>query len=698
MRNNKTILQHKSYRLSAFCKQLVAVLVFGGLFQTTHAQGEWKWAHCWSGDNGISPGNYYNQISATAFDDNGNLYVYGMMGGSAILDGSLLPFYNDTRVLLSNIPAILLAKFDTLGNMLWYKVVKQSATSAMPNWMEVRDGKVYVSGNCGFNGDSHHEWLYYMDSLIEEEQITSLPDSLQKPPFKRYTLWTFFAIFDLDGNLLENHFVEKFSREYIEPAHLRLNSAFCYCYSTYAPFHVDRDGNWYVFNPTYYKGPDSLPYTVVVYGDTNKVYDLYLPGSITPSTPHNAVFCNVLLYKFSPEWDLLNTKFLVDHVEGMNPKWPNGGDSICAYTCNYHGISFDEEDNMYLSGYIQMTDCLPNSGGMNHHYPVHYYWDSIHRLTAHDITSAAHANFIVKYDTAGNVLWCNQLHTKGQVIHVQANTTGALTLWHGNTLSDNYIYITGRGEHFINDSTTIFFDNESDTLQRYTEIQYSDGLVSTGIGFFARYDKNTGTYVNHGIIPAERVFTTKTSGIVNNRVFNFAKFGFATLQTNLFVEWRNDGQLIKIDSVNGWISPDYSFGTVANERGYVATALLTEGNMRFSNTVETNCSNGDFNAVFALYYDPEFAEPYVGIPERPQQFLTLKVWPNPTIQTLQIACEETLMESVTVLDMTGLELQWQPVSDNQCQIDLSPLPAGMYLLKVVSNGRAQYEKFVKSAY
>ena len=674
---------------------IIAILIAAAL--AASAQGEWKWAHCIGGGNGSgsAAGDYYNSISTTAFDSEGNLYVYGTMGGSARIDNTLLSYSEDSRVLLANIPSILLAKFDTLGNMLWCKVVKQSTYSARPNWMEVKDGKVYIAGNCGFGGDSHHEWLYYMDTLIEESQITSLPDSLQKPPFKKYTLWTFFATFDLDGNLLEDCFMESFSREYIEPTHIRLNTAFCNS-SSYspAPFHVDREGNVYVFNPTYYRGVDTLPYTIKVYADTDKVYDLYLPGSIAPSEPYGAVFCNIMLYKFSPDWDLLSTKFLVDHVEGMNPTWPNGGDSIRGFGCFYFGLSFDEDDNMYLSGYLQMSEWRPNAGGMHHHYPVYYYWDSVHRLVVHDITSAEYANFIVKYDTAGNVVWCNQLHTKGYVVDSQTNVCSTNDEWKGNVIHDNSIYIAGSGFYMIDDSTKVYFDNESNPLQRYTESPYAGGSTgTTNLGFFVRYDKNSGSYISHGIVPASNAIVSKVPGVVNDRVFNFAQYGYTTDNTNLFVEWRNDGQFVRSDSVGGDVDLYRSFGVVANEQGYVATALLSKGPLEFSSDVVASCGTNDPKSTIAMYYDPAFLDE---VPDREDLTLSVKVWPNPAVHMLKIESEEAMIESVSVLDLSGRELCRKFIYDLSCQIDVSRLPVGIYLLEIVSDGSKQYEKFVKA--
>ena len=675
---------------------IIAILIAAVL--SASAQGEWKWAHCIGGGNGsgTAAGDYYNSISTAAFDGDGNLYVYGSIGGSARIDNELLPFSEDPRVLLANIPGILLAKFDTVGNMLWCKVVRQSSYSAWPNWMEVRDGKVYIAGNGGFGGDSHHEWLYYLDTLIEESQINALPDSLRKPPFKKYTRWSFFATFDLDGNLLEDCFVESYSREYIEPVHIRSNRPFCNNSSfSPAPFHVDRDGNWYVFNPTVYRGVDTLPYTIVVYGDTTILYDLYFPGSIDPSEPYGAGFCNSMQYKFSPDWRLLSTKFLVDHVEGMNPTWPNGGDSISGFGCFYHGLSFDEDDNMYLSGYMQMTDRRPNSGGLLHHYPVYYYWDSVHRLVVHDITSAEYANFVVKYDTAGNVVWCNQLHTKGYVVDLQTNLCSTRNEWKGNVINDNSIYIAGCGYYMIDDSTQVYFDNESNSLQRYTESPYAGGLIgTTNIGFFVQYDKDSGEYISHGIVPASDAIVANTPGVVGNRAFNFAQYGYTIDNTNLFVEWSDDGQFIHADSVVGDVEPYMSFGVVASERGYVATALMSKSPLEFSPNVVASCGTNDAKSTIAMYYNPAFGNE---VPDREDHTLSVKVWPNPAVRTLQVEIEEALLEGVSVLDIAGRTLIRQKVQEHRCQIDVSSLPAGIYLLEIVSDGKKQYEKFVRSA-
>ena len=119
--------------------------------------------------------------------------------------------------------------------------------------------------------------------------------------------------------------------------------------------------------------------------------------------------------------------------------------------------------------------------------------------------------------------------------------------------------------------------------------------------------------------------------------------------------------------------------------------------MRFSDAVMTDCHNGsNTTAVFAMYYDPEFAEPYVGVPNRDDQLLPVKIWPNPAIRTLQVESTVALLEGVSVLDLAGRTLLRQNVQDYRCQIDVSSLLSGMYLLEIICDGKKQYEKFVKT--
>ena len=66
-------------------KRLISIILILLATLSASAQGEWKWAHYWSGTDGLSNA-YYNTITNTAFDEDGNFYVYGNMGGTPAYD------------------------------------------------------------------------------------------------------------------------------------------------------------------------------------------------------------------------------------------------------------------------------------------------------------------------------------------------------------------------------------------------------------------------------------------------------------------------------------------------------------------------------------------------------------------------------------------------------------------------------------
>ena len=154
---------------------------------------------------------------------------------------------------------------------------------------------------------------------------------------------------------------------------------------------------------------------------------------------------------------------------------------------------------MYLSGYLTLPMYDYETGGHLHQYPIHIWWDSTHCATIQDMSGAYRTNFIIKYDTNGRVQWCNQIYTKGNSVE----TPYARAEWRRNCINDDYIYIIGDAAYTPNSYANIYFDTENDSLRRFVP-------CDSGIGFFVRYDKRTGRYVSHGIVPAENVLTCLT--------------------------------------------------------------------------------------------------------------------------------------------------------------------------------------------
>ena len=669
---------------------IIALLATLFSFFTASAQGEWKWANYWSGSGGY-PTDYYNQVVNTAFDESGNIYVFGQIGGHPTINGQSLQFTSHPYAFNIDKPTSMLAKFDTLGNMLWYKIVKSSDqyVYCLPHWMEVKDNKVYISGNLSleyvdYNATVNNVWLYYFDTLITGSQVHEIPVEQRRPPYKtgRYT---YFATLDLDGTLLDNHFVTTLSRS-ISTGGVRAEYGLCNPELALAPFYIDRDGNTYIYTNFRYEGYESDPYTIIVDGDTGKTYDVYLPGNVQSL---DGSFFNGMMYKFSPDWELLYAKPMVEHTEGIATSWELLHDSINPHFNFYiHGLSVDENDNMYVSGYMSL-DLSAGYGDDLHQYPVLLYWDSTNYCSMQDVTSANRTGFIVKYDTSGTVQWCNQTFTRGN--HYQA----ADAAFAGSVVSDGSVYVNGQGEVRQEEQNgLVYFDDESHPLQRYQQ-------STSNQTFFVRYDAQTGNYLNQGVAPCTDAMCGRVPAVINNRVFAYAN----PLIVKKICQWTNNGEFINAIDFNTAASSFKNPSVLANNQGNLLFSCGTTSPIVFSNSVSTNCPSGQSSAVFALYHDPSFAGPFVpddsvGIEDYlNRREREIYLYPNPTDGISFVYGYMYGYKNIELFDMQGRKLGvlFEAQDFAMPYIDLSPYPAGTYIVKINFNrGVSVVRKVVKN--
>lgn len=645
--------------------------------------GEWKWAHYISGNDGIGQ-DYYNKIINTAFDDEGNIYIYGMCGGNANLDGTI-QFSDNQEVVTANVETILLAKFDTLGNMLWHKIVKSRSLPTIPKGMYLRDNKIHIAGNGMLSNSWYHDWIYYFDTLVTCSQLDEIPLTEQHLPFKCNSTWTFFATFDLEGNLLDDHFVEVLSRRDSIIGYERWGTSLCIEDKSSTPICIDNEGNTYIYTPICYYGNESDPITIIIDGDSNRVYDMYLPGSAASSS----LIKNMMLYKFSANWELVFFKRLIDHTEGIATSWEIIGDSVNPSFIPYvNGISVDEENNMYISGYISLELCGAYYGDLNQ-YPVYFYWDSTHYTTIQDISSSHAVPFIIKYNTDGEVQWCNQIFTWVSPIDYEQT---ALATWFGNTIDNNSLYILGSGNYQRNGNALIYFDIEENFLQQ-------SSLSHATIGFYAKYNIQTGNYVNHGIIPSiNKSFVGIKPAVINNHIIALGVDHIGSYNRQL-VKWKTDGTFMGAETFN--LTNDSNLGSViVNENGYLFADLQAFSPVTFGD-IHLSCNQGHSNAVFALYHDPSFAIPYpeddAGIETYQQDNTSFHVYPNPANSILHVVSSELPIREVRIVDAMGRELIRKTVNGMDCVLDVTSLPVGMYGVKIITeNGDVIVKKVVRN--
>ena len=682
----------------------IFVALFATLFTlpTASAQGEWKWANYWTGIGG-SYNDIFNNVTNTAFDEEGNIYVYGTMGGNASLDGEMLMFSSNSDVITTSKQSILLAKFDTLGTMLWYKVIKcNSDYWSIPKWMAVKNDRIYITGITGMWGDYNY-WLYYIDTLITKADVLSLPASERKPPYK-HSCWTFFSQLDLGGNRIEDHFVETYTREYYGYSHTRMVGPIStdeYAYPT--PMHIDNEGNIYLFARFDYAGNEEEPYTVVIDGDSSKTYDLYLPGS----SCSNSYLHNAMIYKFTPDWELEFAKLMVQNTEGIATSWELAHDSVNPlYHVYPEWLSYDQEDNMYVSGFVKLS--LSEYGASLHQYPIHIYYDSLHYASIVDMSGTRRLNFVLKYNTDGDIIWCNQIYTKGHPTNFEQYSHGEL---YGNCYHNNSMYVIGRGCSALDENVGVFFDSTC-TMR----LHGPQDIDQTNVGFFVRYNATTGCYVNHGVVPVIEGNSSASPGpvpaVINNRVFALSLYKQYSWDPAI-MQWSTDGNFI---SHIPFSTGQSELGAVnAKQDGTLLVDMAAFSPVTFSNNVVADCNNpGGSHAVFALYHNPEWATPFVpddsvGISDYlGKRESDIYLYPNPTSGEAVVCGYMYGYTGIELYDLQGRKLadlvetlratSLQPAPSSSLPVfDLSPYPAGTYLVKInFERGVSVVRKVVKS--
>ena len=223
---------------------------------------EWLWAKAYSGNGNDGA---HNTIVKSAFDDDGNVYIIGSFREPAKIDGErILPYFMSSGM---NYPGQVIAKFDIDGNLVWKKVIKFYKEIAYPlNWLQIRGDRLYVMGEVEMAWDvSNFTHLYYLDTLVYYNDVDTLPLEECTLPFSnKYERMTYFITFDLDGKVIDQHFLQYDDRD-IRPGGTPRIRRFSWAYNNTLPFYVDKTGNIYIITNFMFYGLDpSKPlYTVI---------------------------------------------------------------------------------------------------------------------------------------------------------------------------------------------------------------------------------------------------------------------------------------------------------------------------------------------------------------------------------------------------------------------------------------------------
>ncbi len=577
---------------------------------------EFRWARSFRGESCDS----YNveSIFRTMWDSAGNLYVYGAAAPGAEWNGKRM-LDSDTLTWQHCKTSLFVAKIDTCGNMVWCKSARESCrnhsmTTSTKHFMcdmDMRNGKIYIFGKLPFSPDYEWRrdsaWLFFFDTLYKGIIDYSDPwyydihgypfDASEVRRFQSY--WHFFAVFDMDGNLIDRH---TFFISAADNTHTDYNRGAGAGSVSGARFRVDSEGNVCMFASVLpYIEWDSVnrPYMVVAEDTAGTFIPLFLPEE---SSPQGSLFL-----KFDTNWNLIGRKILMGDQKGYSP----GGVDVRA-AINYNNIDMDEDDNIYLSGIAHDLIC-------RYHYPqdsfpTYLYIDSLHSLKFEcRMVQNSQTPWVAKYDNNGNLLWLTQAAytdwsidssymriSMGPCHHDSTSVYATLTVFPG---------INHSGGAYPDEPDMHLFYFDSAHTDTFPDLRRQNG----GSAFYfvdqmLAFDKETGELTRHWLLDSVSAVSSATSienqyavqvlpgdNSVATVKFSRVEYGaFDLVKVNLDNDSVTQGQRIWWSGGNVNVHPE---GWVLRESQVVAGGGRPEWMFTGSDTVVRG------NHIVSLYYD-----------------------------------------------------------------------------------------------
>lgn len=406
----------------------------------------------------------YMNPSMTDFqlDGEGNIYVVGHFdSGNTWLDGTDVDPVHFPCLMSSIYHGLYVAKLDSNGNRVWIKSLRTSMKGDMNNgaYLEItnlylQDSLLHFNVNiCGqiLNGYQMcvPPFVWFFDTLFTcpvtpdnpyEGSNYAIPDSLFQFPFNRYrgSIGDACITMDLEGNLIDYHTIQTGYYESYNGQIKIINAGV-----TSAPCVMDSQNNRHFF----YYLPEGH-YTIFDDDSTKRLYVPFIDSAnniwnyIPPSGPatilHKNDSISLLVHVIvDSDFNIISAKPVFSHVDNPQVFYHrasrNNQDVLIGIEIVGNNITIDNEDNIYFRANLQTHDMslirafkrgntyLDSTGGYTpfHQptpvdYPYHIYLDSVHYITVENLQASQCIPFIIKYDSQGNILWCNQLYADRQ--------------------------------------------------------------------------------------------------------------------------------------------------------------------------------------------------------------------------------------------------------------------------------------------
>ena len=645
------------------------------------------WAKSYSG---YSRSDYpYNHIVGSVTDSHGNLYVAGQFGKGATIDGQdLLPFTPYGSQCNTTLNAAIV-KFSPDGQIMWKKVLH--ANQGFPCTIDeihlVGDTALYVESLVDIIPTGNDAYLYFYDTLITSDDTSFMipVDSLVSG------VATAFSIMDLNGNFLEHHFLQ---RAYIDSngavitrdrtggtdpsATSRIeNQPF-----HRGPFCVDSDGNIYIGQVPidnialldgWYSIENGKLSGVLIMVDGHSRFTFYPENRPSVS--------NYRILKFSPHFDNL-----------INYQYVFADTSFWDKVATVGRLLIDSENNIYLCNTVD--NILSRGSGR------------VSLNGAPDMAlegKEATMGFMIKYNS----------HLEPQYIR---------QIDYQNTPTQGYLDYYYFHNMAIDEDSNSLFVIASVANDVPTDSMYVDGvqLDANNNALFLRFDKNTGCYLSHGIVPSNKFSTFYTTIPPTSVVSVVCKYNrlFAVPAFQNNIQWQNNE--INIEQYKwgkGLFIWDYAgnpiqyvdFNSISrqNEPGNALvlhdSILYVCGYSTSSMTIADTTLNpsGNTLAYILKYVDTSFMTPYVHTGPQDTGDVRIKVvedgnafvaYPNPFRQRVNIQVEsgelkvESGVATAWLTDMQGRreEVRLTPAGNGKYTLDLTNRPQATYLLTLTT--------------
>lgn len=655
-------------------KKIIPIVSF--LLMLFSAQAQYfEWAHTFFGrDHNAGYADLGSNVRNSFIDSEGNCYILGSMASEATYEGEQL-----APVSHSSLEGTLIAKIAPNGEMVWHKAITcpgQSYRLNTPVDMRPMGDSAFL---CVVKLDLDGP-IYYLDTLLEDVSDCLIPtDSLN------YTGLTAFITFDLDGNVLEQHFLQigfldaqgqimtiGMLENDPDDDMLIHNMAFLI-----KKLQIDNTGNIISltdFYTSFFYETDTGTVLATFENGLLSGFCILVDGRsrfkmhVNPHEKH-ALWTPVII-KFDPHFDsLLAWRHLFENERGDPQVW-------------LYSFNIDKENSLYICAYFQAfsDDVVSFTVAGNPSIGDSVGYDAIHQEIV-----------LLKYDSNLNCQFLKKME------------------WGARNRRTQKCFFSD--VCFAEDSS--FFATATITNDEHVDA-YIDNLHFTDSSCYAaiiHFDKD-GTALSYGKAHSHHDTFFQSSSYLdqsivakNNRVIAqveyvgdiFANHDSASVDESRFngdglYQWDYDGNpisYIDFHTINrGKTCPG---GVYLHDSILYVTGKLGGGGT-FGDIVIPD--NGLSRGLVAKYVDTNFMHPYVapvGIADSPSQRQPL-LYPNPARNEVFIDLGPDPIRQVSAINTLG-QRQFLPFVANR--IDLSSCRPGIYILEIKTPSATHKSKLVK---